>query len=98
MRLRLRCAARSSRAPAEVRREIEQSTGRQVSRSAFYTTLDRLERKGYVEWTEEAPQDSRRTAPLRLFGVTPEGIDALRVTRAALRTLSRDLDAVLGDR
>ena len=80
----------------EVRREIEKSASRTVSRSAFYTTLERLERKGYLEWTEEAPRDSRRTAPLRLFRVTTEGIRALRATRAAFQELSRDLDAVLG--
>jgi len=30
----------------EVRREIEEETGRRVSRGAFCTTLERLERKG----------------------------------------------------
>jgi DNA-binding PadR family transcriptional regulator len=79
----------------EVRRLLEQSTGRKVSRGAFYTTLDRLEKKGYLEWTEATPQDSARTAPLRLFSVTSEGLHGLRASRRALLTLWRGLDDVL---
>lgn len=80
----------------EVRREIETSAGRSVSRGAFYTTLDRLERKGMVGWVEETPQGSRRSAPLRLYQVTPTGLEALRESRRALDSLSRGLDVLLG--
>jgi DNA-binding PadR family transcriptional regulator len=76
----------------EVRREIEQSTGKEVSRGAFYTTVDRLERKGFVSWREAAPAGLRGGAPQRLFRVTEAGIEALRVSRQALDALSRDLD------
>ena len=79
----------------EVRREIEGSTGRPVSRGAFYTTLDRLERKGLVTWEEETPDDARRSAPLRRFRVTPAGLEALRESRRAVRELSRGLDDLL---
>lgn len=79
----------------EVRREIERSAGRTVSRGAFYTTLDRLEKKGYVAWEEETPDDSRRSAPLRRFSVTAEGLAALRESRRAFRVLSRGLDELL---
>jgi len=79
----------------EVRREIQESAGRSVSRGAFYTTLDRLERKGLVSWTEETPEDVRRNAPLRLYRVTPSGLEALRGSRRALDSLSRGLDALL---
>lgn len=76
----------------EVRREIEDSTAKEVSRGAFYTTVDRLERKGLVSW-QEAPAGGRRGgAPQRLFHVTAAGIEALRAARLALETLSRDLD------
>ena len=75
----------------EVRREIEESADRRVSRGAFYTTLDRLERKGMVEWTEEEPT-ARRSGPLRRFRVTPQGMDALRASRRALETLWSGLD------
>ncbi len=79
----------------EVRREIERSADRSVSRGAFYTTLDRLERKGMVEWTEEVPEDPRTSASLRKFTVTPEGLEALRESRAALERLWRGLDGLL---
>jgi DNA-binding PadR family transcriptional regulator len=79
----------------EVRQELERSAGRAVSRGAFYTTLDRLERKGFVRWEERLPRDSRRSAPLRHFEVTAEGIEALRTSRRALETLWRGLDEVL---
>ena len=81
----------------EVRHEIERSADRSVSRGAFYTTLDRLERKGYVDWTEAVSDDPRRSGPLRLFSVTPDGVDALRTSRRAFDTLSRGLDELLGD-
>lgn len=81
----------------EVRREIERSAERSVSRGAFYTTLERLEGKGFVSWTEEVPDDPRRGAPLRRFTVTPAGLDALREARKAMDTLSRGLDGVLGE-
>jgi DNA-binding PadR family transcriptional regulator len=76
----------------DVRREIEESTGKEVSRGAFYTTVDRLERKGLVSWQEAPPGGRRGGAPQRLFRVTDAGVEALRVSRQALETLSRDLD------
>ena len=78
----------------EVRRMIEETAGRTVSRGAFYTTLDRLERKGLVRWTEELHGDARTTGPLRRYAVTEEGLEALRVSRAALLSLWRGLDAL----
>jgi DNA-binding PadR family transcriptional regulator len=80
----------------EVRQEIERSADRPVSRGAFYTTLDRLEQKGYLTWAEETPRDPRRNIPLRRFSVTPAGLEALRASQKALDTLSRGLDEVLG--
>ena len=68
---------------------------RSVSRGAFYTTLERLEAKGWVRWTEEPHPDPGRGGELRRFEVTPEGLDALRTSRAAVRRLSRGLDGLL---
>lgn len=79
----------------EVRREIERSADRKVSRGAFYTTLDRLERKGYVRWSEEEPEDARSTASIRRFEVTDDGLEALRASQAAFARLSRGLDWLL---
>lgn len=79
----------------EVRRRIEVDAGRRVSRGAFYTTLDRLARKGMVEWDEAVPEDSRRAAPIRRFRVTQDGLGALRSSRQAMEALSQGLDQIL---
>jgi len=79
----------------EVRREIERSADRDVSRSAFYTTLDRLEQKGYVRWEEATPENARRSAPLRRFEVTDEGREALAATGRAWRSLWRGLEGLM---
>jgi PadR family transcriptional regulator len=81
----------------EVRREIERSADRTVSRGAFYTTLERLERKDYLRWTEQTSDDVRRAGPMRHFSVTPAGLIALRESRRAFDELSRGLDGVLGE-
>ena len=81
----------------EIRSELEESAGRTVSRGAFYTTLDRLEEKGLVTWTTEAPTGARGGAPQRRFRVTKKGIATLRASRQALLKLWRGLDHVLED-
>ena len=79
----------------EVRREIESSASRKVSRSAFYTTLDRLEKKGLVKWTQMEPDNPSRTAPIRLFEVTPAGLAALRESHGVLEAAWRGMDEVV---
>jgi PadR family transcriptional regulator, regulatory protein PadR len=81
----------------QVRGEIERCADRAVSRGAFYTTLDRLEKKGYLEWEEAMPTDTGRAAPLRRFRVTPAGLDALRASRRALQALWQGLEETLED-
>ena len=36
----------------EIRRELEESANRKVAKGAFYTTLNRLERKKYLSWLQ----------------------------------------------
>jgi len=74
----------------EVRREIERSADRDVSRSAFYTTLDRLEQKGFVRWEEAMPE-----APLRRFEVTEEGRAELAAGGRAWRSLWKGLEGLM---
>lgn len=81
----------------EVRREIERGAKRTVSRSAFYTTLERLEQKGLVTWEEAKPHSERRTAPLRRFSVTDSGREALASAGRAWRTLWRGLEGMMED-
>ncbi len=89
----LQCRERAN--GLEIRRELEESAGRSVSKGAFYTTLDRLEAKGYVTWETREPEEGPSRLPQRHFAVTPAGVDELRRSRDALRNLWRGLDDVL---
>lgn len=89
----LRCGATAY--PIEIRREVARASGREPSRGAFYTTLDRLEAKKLVRWTAEGGDARRDGLPQRIFAVTPEGVAALRASRKALLELWRGLEGVL---
>ncbi len=82
----------------EVRRELEASANRSVSKGAFYTTLDRLESKGYLTWETREAANGPSSLPQRHFTVTPAGLDELRRSRSALMNLWRDLDELLETR
>jgi DNA-binding PadR family transcriptional regulator len=59
-----------------IRRAIEDATGRQCSLGALYTTLDRLEDKGYVRtWMGNATAQ-RGGRPKRMVRVTANGAAA----------------------
>ena len=79
----------------EVRQELESSAGRTVSKGGFYTTLDRLEGKGYLRWETRIPAEGPSSLPQRHFTVTPKGLEELRRSRAALMKLWRGLDGVM---
>lgn len=67
-----------------VRREIEERTGRSLSHGAVYSTLYRLEEKGYLSsWRGEATPERGGRAK-RLFRVEPAGARALSDTRRML--------------
>ena len=76
----------------EVRREIEECARRKVTRGAFYTTLDRLETKGYLTWTTRPVEGWRGGIPQRHFEVTEAGIEKLEQSRTAMDRLWRGLD------
>lgn len=61
----------------EVRREIVDVTGRDVTVGAVYATLDRLESKGALASRSESVDGSSR----RVFAATPAGIELLIETR-----------------
>lgn len=60
-----------------VRGEIEERTGRDVSLGAVYSTLDRMERKGWVESHQGEATDERNRRAKRFFRVLPTGRSAL---------------------
>lgn len=69
---------------AELVRELEERTGRQVQGGALYVTLDRLESKGYLVSEMGDPDPVRGGRPKRFVQVTPEGVRALAEHRDAL--------------
>jgi DNA-binding PadR family transcriptional regulator len=81
-----------------VSREIEERTGRSVSRGALYVTLDRLEEKGLLRSLLGQPTPARGGRAKRHLSVTPGGVAALRGNRAALQSLWQGLDEVLEKR
>lgn len=74
---------------------IEERTGRTVSRSALYVTFDRLEGKGLLESDLRGGDETRGGKQRRYVSVTPEGLQALRQSRAALLGMWRGLEPVL---
>src|SRR5262245_48558194 len=64
-----------------VRQEIEARTGRDVAIGALYTSLDRLERKGYVRSAMSDPTPQRGGRSKRYFTLTARGATALRQAR-----------------
>lgn len=80
---------------ARIGGELEDKAGRRVSRGALYSSLDRLERKGYLEWALEPPTEGRGGHPSRCFALTSEGLGALREHQRAYRELAAGLEDVL---
>ena len=79
----------------ELARELEVRAGRTVSRGHLYTSLDRLEDKGFLRWKPTPGTPERGGLPRRLYSVTPAGIGALRASRDTLRRMWRGLEDVL---
>jgi DNA-binding PadR family transcriptional regulator len=71
----------------EVREEIERRTGREASYGAVYTTLDRLERKGFVTYRLGEATPERGGRARKYFRVLPAGREALWATREALAVM-----------
>jgi PadR family transcriptional regulator, regulatory protein PadR len=76
--------------------ELETQAGRQVSRGALYTTLDRLEAKGLVRWKVDAAGARERGGlPRRCYIVSARGVTALRASHRVLRRMWSGLEALL---
>jgi DNA-binding PadR family transcriptional regulator len=69
---------------AAIRREIESRTGREVAVGALYTTLERLERKGFVASQMSPPTAHRGGRARRQFEMRPAGAAALKRSRDTL--------------
>ena len=72
---------------AQIRKTVENATGRSVSIGAVYATLDRLERKRFVgSWQGEATAERGGRAK-RYFRIESEGQQALYETQETRRKL-----------
>jgi DNA-binding PadR family transcriptional regulator len=82
---------------AAIRQEIEESTGRRCSIGALYTTLDRLEAKGFVRTSMGDPTPQRGGRPKRMVRVTADGIRAATEFYNAVTSVSRGVAWAIGD-
>ena len=78
-----------------IRREIEDQTGRAVARGALYTTLDRMENKGYLTSRVGDPTPRRGGRARRYFAITAPGYAALRASREALLNMWNGYESVI---
>jgi DNA-binding PadR family transcriptional regulator len=74
---------------AAIRLHIADATGRRCSIGALYTTLDRLETKGYIKTWMGDPTPQRGGRPKRMVRVTAKGIRAASEFYAAVSRVSR---------
>ena len=70
-----------------IRREIEERAGREVSYGALYTTLDRMEAKGYVSSRIGEPTQVRGGRAKKYFQIEAPGIEALNKTRETIANM-----------
>jgi PadR family transcriptional regulator, regulatory protein PadR len=78
-----------------IRQEIEERTGRAISRGAIYITLDRLEKKGYLVSRLADATAERGGRSKRYYEVTPVGAAALRQSWSSLRKMWEGLEPVI---
>ena len=70
-----------------IKHEITERTQRHPTPGALYTTLDRLEAKGFVRSRLGDPTPERGGRAKRFFKLTPVGLEAVAVTQRAYRSL-----------
>ena len=74
-----------------VRREIQNTTGRDISIGAVYATLLRLETKGFLTSHAGEPTAERGGRAKRYFRMTARGESALRNTHEIIQRMSAGL-------
>ena len=83
---------------ATIRREIKDRIGRSLTTGAIYTTLRRLERRGFVSsWVGE-PTPERGGRRKKFYRLEPEGLTALESSWTEVREMSAGLSAKLNRR
>lgn len=80
---------------AAIRREIHVRSGRDVSINAVYTTLDRLENKGFLKSWVGDPTPQRGGRRRKFFALRPAGMAALRQAYHAFSQMAEGLQSRL---
>ncbi|HLK69043.1 MAG TPA: PadR family transcriptional regulator [Bryobacteraceae bacterium] len=70
-----------------ISREIEEATGRGVAFGTVYSTLERLEKKGFVSSRLGDATPERGGRAKRYFRATPTGLRTVRETKQSLTKL-----------
>jgi DNA-binding PadR family transcriptional regulator len=78
-----------------IREAIEEATGRSCSIGSLYTTLDRLERKGFVTTRLSDPTPQRGGRAKRMVRITASGRRAATDFYQAVRQVSRGVSWAL---
>jgi DNA-binding PadR family transcriptional regulator len=91
----LRLEARHSSYGAAIRQEIHARSGRDVSINAIYTTLDRLERKGFLRSWAGEPTPERGGRRRKFYALRPAGIAALRQAYHTFTSMAEGLEGRL---
>ncbi|HSR51673.1 MAG TPA: helix-turn-helix transcriptional regulator [Acidobacteriota bacterium] len=81
-----------------IRREIAKRTGRKVSISAVYTTLDRLEQKGLLRSRLEDPTPQRGGRRKKSFQLEAAGARELKDAYRSYRNMVQGLEEQLESR
>lgn len=79
-----------------VAREIESTTGREVTRAAVYTALERVERMGLIASSLGDPTPERGGRAKRYLRVTGKGVRAVNQARQALTAMWAGLPQLKG--
>jgi PadR family transcriptional regulator PadR len=80
---------------AAIRQEIHARSGRDVSINAVYTTLDRLERKGFLKSWVGDPTPQRGGRRRKFYALRPAGVAALRQAYRAFTAMADGLQSQL---
>jgi len=80
---------------AAIRQEIHSRSGRDVSISAVYTTLERLEGKGFLSSWVGAPTAERGGRRRKFYTLRPAGTAALQQAYHAFTAMAAGLEARL---
>jgi DNA-binding PadR family transcriptional regulator len=80
---------------AKIRQEIHDRSGRDVSISAVYTTLDRLEGKGFLKSRVGDPTPQRGGRRRKCYALRPAGVASLRQAYRVITAMVDGLQARL---